>query len=338
VCSSVLPPVGRNENRRREGRELGFASLVVDIDALTLQTDMVLASSVVSVDPASTRRRRRKLQRYVETTLLLDGSFLCPSYAACKSSTKPGHVFREGTMSHLGKRYDAFVDGRPLRIVDVGQESADRRDRGTGWPKGPGNEHLQRRVPMDVRSDQVLGSGLERRYYKQDGRAARNPHMRGTTSALRVLFGKELGIAHDEEFVHPVKGRAFHLFDGFALVNALLCSAGPQDSSQGHPTSTMFRSCATHLGATLDILQPTVVVLQGHKVSRWAVQVLPVHTPITEHLYASEPAFGRALVCRFSHPSAHGDQRWGDKLTSTYLTRIVRPTLERATQLLPPSV
>lgn len=77
------------------------------------------------------------------------------------------------------------------------------------------------------------GSGLKSRYYAGGGHPGRNPHMRGTTSALRILFGNGLGADWEGEFVTTVNGERFHVFDAFALVNVLLCSAGPPRSSTG---------------------------------------------------------------------------------------------------------
>lgn len=119
-------------------------------------------------------------------------------------------------MSHVGRRYDLRLGEKPLRVVVVGQEA-------------PGEK-----LSMEQRYRAVHDlSGLEKRYYKDAEHANRNPHMRGTTSALRVMFGKGLGHDGAGEWVHPENGRPFHIFDGFALVNRLLCFAGPPGTSQG---------------------------------------------------------------------------------------------------------
>jgi uracil-DNA glycosylase len=281
----------------------------------------------IRVDRAATRRRLRRLSRYVEDNVLRDGKFICPSYRVCRSSRSDGDVFREGTMSHLGLCYDLFVGDKPLRVVVVGQES--------GWPGTGDSQTFAKRVSLDSRYQQVHdGSGLGRRYYAQPGHPGRNPHMRGTTSALRVLLGKGLGADHDDEFVHPLNGRRFHLFDGFALVNRLLCSAGPPDSSTGHPTRTMFTNCAAHFRATISILQPTIMVVQGKTVAKQVNAVLPPVTLHSNGLHEASLAGARVLVCSFTHPSAHRPHRWGDRLDSPYLTDVVVPTLARAVQLL----
>ncbi|WP_416957896.1 hypothetical protein ACNKF0_09745 [Nocardioides sp. T5] len=280
----------------------------------------------VSVDLRATRSRIARLNRYVESNLLSDGQFICPSYQQCRNSRHQGGAFREGIMSHVGRRFDLTLDGEPLRIAVVGQES--------GLAKGPSAARYLSGVTMETRYQQVVnGSGLAHRYYAQDGYPGRNPHMRGTTTALRLLLGTGLGTDYEGEFVLPTKGRRFHLFDGFALVNRLLCSAGPPGGSQGRPTGTMARNCGAHFSATLSILEPTIVILQGTKVAKWATGVLAPERVHTEHLYEAILDGRRVVVCRFSHPSAHGTIRWGDRPDAPYVANVVAPTLQAALQL-----
>lgn len=280
----------------------------------------------LGVDLPATRRRITRLQQYVAGNLLSDGEFICQHFQQCVESRRAGDDFREGIMSHVGRRFDLTLDGQPLRIVVVGQES--------GLPKGPSVATFGRRVTLEVRYRQVLnGAGLERRYYAQDGHRGRNPHMRGTTTALRLLLGTGLGTDYEGEFVRPIKGRPFHVFDGFALVNRLLCSAGPPGGSQGRPTSTMARNCGIHFAATLSILEPTIVILQGAKVAKWAADVLASARHQTDYLYEAMHDGRRVAVCSFSHPSAHGSVRWGDRPDAPYVSQVVAPTLQAALQL-----
>ncbi|MFC5179424.1 hypothetical protein [Nocardioides taihuensis] len=227
-------------------------------------------------------------------------------------------------MSHVGHRYDLVLDDKALRVVVVGQES--------GWPKNP---RFAQRVSLADRYQQVHGvSGLARHYYTDPGYPGRNPHMRGTTSALRIIFGLGLGTDHEAEFVNPVNGKPFHLFDGFALVNRLLCSSSSPESSKGRPTRTMWQNCGTHFRATMKILEPTLVVVQGHSVAKAVNRDLPVSRQLGDHLYESDTDLGRILVATFSHPSAHGSLRWGDNPKAIYLTEVVEPTLTTAVSLL----
>ena len=101
--------------------------------------------------------------------------------------------------------------------------------------------------------------------------------MRGTTSALRVLLGQGVGTDHGGEFIHPIKGKPFHIFDGFALVNRLPCSAGPvkkQPGSANANEASRAGTAVTTFSATLTILQPTIVILQGKAVEKWTSTVL----------------------------------------------------------------
>jgi hypothetical protein len=194
-----------------------------------------------------------------------------------------------------------------------------------------GKQRAITRVHLEARYTMIhQASGLGSRYYGDREHPPRNPHMRGTTSALRILFGNGLGPDWESEFVDTAEGRRFQVFDAFALVNVLLCSAGPPMSSQGRSSSVMRRNCLEHFRATLRILQPTVVILQGGGVASWTA---PVFGIIREHShFLAEATYdgGRALLCRFSHPSARAPNRWGDRLDSPYLIKVVEPTLREA--------
>jgi uracil-DNA glycosylase len=145
-----------------------------------------------------------------------------------------------------------------------------------------------------------------------------------------VIFGKGLGTRYEDELVHPINGRPFHIFDGFALVNRLLCSAGPKGSSQGRPTPTMFRGCLEHFSATMSILEPTIVIMQGRGVEKSTREVFGRRRSYSDHLHEVRFSEQRLLLCTFSHPSARGALRWGDSLEAPYLNSVVVPTLKEA--------
>ena len=128
----------------------------------------------ISVDVAGSRRRRQRLRRYIRRTLL-DDEFLCPYFESCLGSIQPGYQFREGTMSHVGLRYELVRNGKPLRVMVVGQES--------GLPKDPASL-WGRKVTMEARRDQVLDSGLQLRYYAEPPtRGAKSAHARDDVGA-----------------------------------------------------------------------------------------------------------------------------------------------------------
>jgi uracil-DNA glycosylase len=96
----------------------------------------------------------------------------------------------------------------------------------------------------------------------------------------------------------------------------------------------MRRNCLRHLAATMQILQPTLMVLQGEGVQNWIAPVLGLMKDRTEHLAETHVAGNRVFVCRVSHPSAPTHAiSWGNRLDAPYLVEVVEPTLRLATSL-----
>lgn len=162
--------------------------------------------------------------------------------------------------------------------------------------------------------------------------AGRNPHMQGTTSALRLLFGLPLGHdPWDENIV--VDGEYRHLFDAFALINALSCSAtAAATGKNGKPTREMKRNCVEHLRATVQILRPTVLVVQGAVAQKMLSEAFPDIEALSP-TGGLIPSLG-TIAAMFSHTTARSDPRRGDrehlawaKLDSPYLLEVVAPLL-----------
>lgn len=282
---------------------------------------------ILSADLAATEARVGRLREYMEKAVLGPGGFCCPEYAACRGSIRESDRFFAGQLSHVGKHYDLSLDRKPFRIVVVGQEY------GLWSAKGDGAEWSS--VTLDERYRMIHdGVGLQTRYYADAQHRGRNPHMRGTTTALRILFGKDIGADWDGEFVTTKEGARFHIFDGFALVNLLLCSAGPPNSSQGRSSSVMRSNCLSHFRVTLDLLEPTLIILQGRTVSKATVALFGDERRVSNHVAVMVQPWGQVILCRFSHPSARGNFRWGDRLDAPYLTEVVEPNLRRALTLL----
>jgi len=196
-------------------------------------------------DPRRTAERIQLLQAYMEQEVLAD-DFLCVAYAACRDAAESnGAQFHKGQLSHVGRHYDLAIGGHPLRVVVTGPEYAQAVES----------------VKLEHRYEMIHGrSGL-------GGFSARSTHMRGTTFALRLLLLLRGAINDpDDEWLAPAVGDRFHLFDAFALVNALLCSAIDPATLGGRSTPEMQLNCLRHFVATLDILEPTVVVLQGQSI------------------------------------------------------------------------
>ena len=270
--------------------------------------------TLIRSDPARTAKRIRELDAYVRQNLLADGSFVCRHYERCRASRPK--FFYEGQMSHVGTHYDLTVDGHGLRIVVVGQEY------GQNYPL----------VTLGARTAMVDGSA-EVDFTK------RNPHMAGTTSILRLLLGRQPGADRQGESLFQHRAPGGHIFDGFALVNSLLCSAlkkqpGGMNAGKGNSSPEMRRNCAEHFLTTLKILEPTVIVAEGQGVRSWIGGPLglgkkphaPYDGPVTPE--ATCLAGQRLDVLTFNHPSAGGRSAWwGRSPGSQYLKRVVEPTI-----------
>lgn len=260
--------------------------------------------SALTSDPKRTATRVAALQRYVEHEIMRD-RFICSAFAVCIASARQdGRAFYKGQLSHVGRHYDLMADGRPLRIVIVGQEYGQALEL----------VDLRARYRM-IHDDSGLG-----------GFTRRNPHMRGTTFALQLLLNSGLN-ARDETV--RATGGAFHLFDAFALVNVLLCSAVVPGTMKGASTREMQRNCLHHFQATIDILEPTVTVLQGKGVRSWIAPLLTSARAISPTLESVAIGDVRTLLCSFNHPSAWGDSGWGRR-DQPYLEQIVVPGLSAA--------
>jgi hypothetical protein len=268
-------------------------------------------------DPARTAQRVAALDTYFRGAVLDGDTFRCRHAADCRGSY-PGTLL-EGQLHHVGTHYDLTVNGVPTRIVVVGQEY------------GHGRAH----VSLRERSDMICGFAHRHRFKKQDGLPARNPHMRGTTSLLRLLLGCGLGTDYNGEFV-TVSDEPVHIFETFALANFLLCSAvsgshrqGFHGGQHGRSTPVMREGCAEHFRTALTLLQPTILIAQGLAVRRWLDLVLDEAELIPGTLPLERVRIGetRALLASFVHPAAATCDNWGGNAEQPYLLKTVAPTV-----------
>jgi hypothetical protein len=234
----------------------------------------------------------------------------CGHMGTCRlSAERQGYCFNPVQLPHVGAIYDLAHNGRPFRIAVCGQEAGGAKGDDSIATRSPRMSKWGRDVPF----------------------AGRNPHMQGTTSALRLLFGLPLGSdPWDENIV--VDGAYRHLFDAFALINALTCSStAAARGKNGKPTREMKRNCVQHLRATVQILRPTVLVVQGAVAQKMLSQAFPDMQVRPKGGWI--PVLD-TLVPLLSHPSARPDPRRGDRtrldwadLDSPYLREEVAPLL-----------
>jgi hypothetical protein len=273
-------------------------------------------------DMARTRQRCEELDRYHGASVQSGNDFICASANGCRASHQG--AFYSAQLHHVGRHYDLALNGLAMRIVVTGQEY--------GGP--PSN------VTRNMRSDMVAGaSGCRQRFFRSGSFPARNPHMRGTTSLLRLLFGSGLGSDYEGEFLQ-VEGHPVHMFECFALINFLLCSAvrGPErewnaetskSGAIGRSTAVMRRNCARHYRRAIEILEPTVIVAQGRGVRRWMRQVIdhaePAHASLPIERVAIGPVGAHLLT--FTHPACPTRDNWGMNDRQPYLLETVAPTV-----------
>lgn len=266
----------------------------------------------ITCNQQKTAERCQALEAYL-TANVLGAEFTCRHYEACRSSH--AGTFYEGQLHHLGRFYNVVSDGVPFRVVIVGQE----------YGEGPP------RVSCQVRYGKIMSSGLDCRFKARDGYTARNPHMKGTTSVLRLLFGIPLGVDHDSEFL-TIGGERCHLFEAFALVNYLLCSAVSTDQgTRGQATPTMKKNCQQHFRKTLEILEPVVIIVQGKSFWWWVREAFD-KVPVTQEakdlpVYIVRLGSIQAFVAVFTHPSAPFPHNWGTNDHTPYLRKTVKPSV-----------
>lgn len=259
-------------------------------------------------DPAATLSRYVRLADYMAANVLGEQGFCCTSERVCRGSVHPPKEFFAGQLSHVGRHYDLFRGGAPYRILVVGMDT------------GRNDVH----VSLDERREQI--------YLVRDGK--RNPHMRGTMLALRALLGHdnwERSERPEDEHLE-LHDESVHLFDAYAMANVRLCSAIVPRNSGSRGTCTMTGNCLRHLRATVEILEPKVVVLQSVKIMGQIKSLVEDVDQLTGNLYRARLAGQHVVLASFAHPSARGRYNWSHP-ASAYFTKTVLPTLRLAREM-----
>jgi hypothetical protein len=269
----------------------------------------------IRTSPRDTVARKEGVASYLGTHVMGESGFICGDQRVCRASCDG--AFHEGQLHHIGQHYDAYIDDQPFRVVVVGQEYG----------------HPPALVGLKARERMILSSALEHRFVGHDGLPGRNPHMRGTTSLLRLLYGGPPGEDYEGEWITTVDGTKLHVFEAFALVNYLLCSATPEGSSRGQSTRVMKTNCAEHFRRVLEILSPTVLICQGKGFSSWVSKALGGCPIDSEHpLFRFSIGGTQAVGAILNHPStprwAHS---WGS-IKAPYLRQTVLPTINAIRQ------
>ena len=258
-------------------------------------------------DPSATQRRYESLRAYMDMHVLGRSGFCCTDADRCRGSLRPADLFAAGQLSYVGRHFDMQTGGRPYRVMVLGMD--------TGRP--------DESVTLDRRRQQVYDRIPE-------PFSRRNPHMRGTTLALRALFGKTDWDDASQEWIEIAGGESVHLLDAYAMANSRLCSAFRAGSTNSTGTRQMSAHCLRHLRATLEILEPHVVVVQGSRLRPSLQPLIDNSERISPNLEFAELAGVETALASFAHPSYPGPKFNWSWPSSPYFQSVVLPTLLRA--------
>lgn len=260
------------------------------------------------VDREVSARKRKELQGYFQDNVWnSEDVFICRSQQMCRTSAmkNPQTAFCGGQGQSVGPSYEVYHDSTPLRVLVIPMESG-AESQGVSWAE---------------RSEEVAGAG--RKPFRQ-----LNPHMRGVLFTLQLAFGLPVGEAGATHLPISADGNNPHLFESFAMVNLLWCSAVKKGSMSSRSTGMMRASCARHMRATVGILKPNLVISQGSRLDETLRSSLGVTEPVDEAIARCDLDGQSFVWASLRHPT----RSWhSTKLP--YFDEVVRPTLALAREL-----
>lgn len=282
----------------------------------------------LTADTQKTNQRLAQLQAFLNDKVLdsTTKEFRCSHANDCKASARsgPDRDFFSGQLRHVGYKYDLMANGKPLRVVVIGKSYGGMGDADRG----------EKHCDLDKRYDMIMDVSKYSVVWGSGRSGCRNQHMSGTTFLLRLIFGcgLENAVNHDSEFVClSGDSERTHLFDMFALLDFVLCSAVTIGNSSDRTTPTMVSNCSPFLHRALEILQPNLVISQG--VADWLEKAGVCRQKDQKGIDGIEEVNingCKALLLKFTHPSAHGQLCWGNSPRDKYLLQTVKPTVEEA--------
>ena len=219
--------------------------------------------------------------------------FVCPAEKSdlCSASCCDRNLtYYQAHAHYIEKNYGLSLNGKSLRVMVVGQEY------------GPGPSF----VTPTARSEKILESAQLSFFGTQ--KSSRNPHMRGTTLALRYLLLGNEETDSEGELLSFEGGESAHLFSAFTLVNYLQCSATRKDETghetpAGAATPEMRANCKKHFMSNLHILKPNVIIVQS--AGYWASIASELILTTTDGIISTRLSDGTepTWILPFKHPA-----------------------------------
>ncbi|MCS3880609.1 hypothetical protein GII30_19425 [Gordonia amarae] len=260
-------------------------------------------------DPELTQLRVEELDAYMREHVDDGERLVCARAAGCRSSIEPGGNFYEGQGTHVGAHYDLTEDGVDWRVMVIGMET------------GRGDEHVS---IAERTADQNRAISMT---FNQ-----RHAHMRGTTSVLRTAFGREYGADRAGELLDlRNQGEVVHLMNAYALVNLRLCSATKGTGYRSAASSILSSNCFPHLVRTIEILEPTLCIMQGASIYRDIACRIATVEKIDANLEVAKFGRHQTLFFHGNHPSAGSSTTgYGTASASPYFLQTVEPAIREA--------
>lgn len=260
-------------------------------------------------DPELTQLRIEELDSYMREFVDDGTELVCARAGSCRQSVKAGNHLYEGQGTHVGPHYDMYEDGVEWRVMVIGMET------------GRGDQHVSN---AQRTADQNIAIRMA---FNQ-----RHGHMRGTTSALRVAFGGKFGADRAGELLDLTdQGEVIHVMNAYALVNMRLCSATKGKSVSSAASRTMTNNCFPHLVRTIEILEPTLCILQAKVAYRDIAHRVTTVEAIDENLSIVQFGSHRTLLFKGNHPSAQRSSTgYGTVSPSEYFIGTVEPAIREA--------
>ncbi|MCA4993516.1 hypothetical protein HWD35_02215 [Tsukamurella tyrosinosolvens] len=260
-------------------------------------------------DPDRTQERVDELREYMVDNVDDGERLVCQRQNSCRASIDPGQVtFHGGQLSHVGKHYDLSDGYMSWRVLVIAMETGRER------------EH----VTLEQRREEVAASA-------DTTFQGRNPHMRGTASALRLAYGGEPGRDRAGELLRlENESRPVHIFDAYAMINVRLCSAVVRGTTTSRGTKTMSQNCFPHLRKSVEILEPDFVIFQGKGARRdlgGLIRTIGAEGGLERATIGNH----QTLLATLNHPSAQrAIHNWGQTDRQEYLLSTVMPTIREA--------